>query len=156
MRDMSLDEKTVRFEPAILHDIGDHAAAAYPLEGCGALLGASGHVRLALPLPNRDERAPEIGFAVGPHDYLRVEAEADALGLSLLGFWHSHPDGLALPSATDRARAWAGLVTVIVSVNRGVPDEISAWWLEGREAAFRELPVEDGYALVSTLASARC
>ena len=148
------DTRIVRFEPSILRDLADHAAAAYPLEACGALVGAGGHVRVALPLPNRDARAPEIGFAVGPRDYLRVEAEADAAGLALLGFWHSHPDGLALPSAADRARAWPGLLTVIVAVTGGEPDEISAWQLESGDAPFRELPVEDGLALVSTLGRA--
>jgi proteasome lid subunit RPN8/RPN11 len=154
---MSHDPRTLRFEPAILRDIADHAAAAYPYEGCGALVGTNGHVRLALPLPNRDGRAREIGFVVDPSDYVRVEEEADALGLTLIGFWHSHPDGLALPSATDRAYAWEGLLTVIVAVSSGTPDEISAWRLDGLEAPFTELPIEDGSMLVSTLAeAARC
>jgi len=109
-------------------------------------------VLVALPLENRDARAPEVGFAIDPKDYLRVETAADALGLTLLGFWHSHPDGLALPSASDRARAWAGLLTVIVAVVGGAPDELSAWRLEGPDAPFLELPIEDGTALVSTLA----
>ncbi len=147
---------TVRFEPSILRDIADRAAAAYPYEGCGALVGTNGHVRLALPLANRDARAPEIGFALDPGDYLWAEAEADALGLTLLGFWHSHPDGLALPSAVDRAYAWEGLLTVIVAVGSGVPDEISAWRLDGTEAPFTELPIEDGVAIVSTLEEIRC
>jgi proteasome lid subunit RPN8/RPN11 len=153
------DELTaVRFERSVLFDIAAHAAAAYPREACGALVGAGGSVRLGLPLANHDSRAPEIGFRVDPRDYLRVETSAEELGLALLGFWHSHPDGLALPSASDRANAWPGLLTVIVAVVGGAPDEISAWRLDGENAPFRELPIDDGLALVTTLgaAEARC
>jgi proteasome lid subunit RPN8/RPN11 len=153
---MSARETVARLPPDVLREISRHAAASYPREACGALVGAGEDVRLSLPLANRDARAPEVGFAVDPKDYLSVEAEADSLGLSLLGFWHSHPDGLALPSAADRAYAWEGLLTVIVSVTQGAPEEISAWRLDARDAPFREVPVEDGFALVSSLGDGRC
>jgi proteasome lid subunit RPN8/RPN11 len=149
----------VLIEPAVLRDIADHAAGAYPNEACGALLGARpARVRLGLPLPNREAEAPQVKFHVAPADYLRLEEKADALGLTLLGFWHSHPEGLALPSATDRAYAWEGLLTVIVAVTSGEADEITAWRIRGRDLPFEELPIEDGLALVSTLAplAARC
>lgn len=153
---MSARTPAARLSPDVLLDISRQAAASYPREACGALVGAGEEVRHSVPLPNRDTRAPEVGFAVDPKDYLRVETEAESRGLSLLGFWHSHPDGLALPSAADRAYAWEGLLTVIVSVTRGAPEEISAWRLDGREAPFREVPVEDGFALVSALGGGRC
>ena len=153
---MSAREPVTRLPPDVLRDISLQAAASYPHEACGALVGAGDDIALSFPLPNRDALAPEVGFAVDPKDYLRVEAEAEARGLSLLGFWHSHPDGLALPSATDRAYAWEGLLTVIVSVTHGTPEEISAWRLDGRDAPFREVPVEDGFALVSALGAGRC
>jgi proteasome lid subunit RPN8/RPN11 len=34
----------------------------------------------------------------------------------VLGCFHSHPDGPATPSEPDRARAWPGLIYLIVGV----------------------------------------
>jgi proteasome lid subunit RPN8/RPN11 len=151
---VSLDPFVVRFDPLVLRDIADHAAAAYPNEGCGALLGAaSGEIRLTLPIANRESRAPQVRFEIAPRDYLKLEADADALGLALLGFWHSHPEGLALPSTTDRAHAWEDLFTVIVAVHEGEPDEITAWRVRGPDLPFEELPIEDGTSLVSSLST---
>jgi proteasome lid subunit RPN8/RPN11 len=145
--------ETVRFEPSVLRDVKDHAAASYPHEACGALLGRGGSVSCTLPLPNRAPSAREVRFEVSPRDYLKLESEAERLGLDLLGFWHSHPEGLALPSATDRACAWEGLLTVIVSVEHRVPGEITAWIVPGPDLPFTEVPVEDGHALVTSLAA---
>ena len=82
-------------------------------------------------------------FEVAPRDYLAVEDEADRRGLSLLGFWHSHPDDTAQASKTDRAYAWEGLLTVIVAVPKGFPREIIAWEILGPDAPFTPVPIEE-------------
>jgi proteasome lid subunit RPN8/RPN11 len=121
------------------------AARAYPAEGCGALVGfPTGAVREALPLPNVEASSPRTRFTVSPRDYLAVEERADARGLLLLGFWHSHPDHPARPSATDRAHAWPGLLTVVIAVDRGAPGEMTAWDVPGPEEPFRRLGLEIG------------
>ena len=120
--------ETLRFAPSALAEIRQEAARAYPFEGCGALLGhADGRVLEATALPNVEGERPRTRFSVSPADYLAVEETADARGLRLLGFWHSHPDHPARPSATDRQFAWPGLLTVVVAVADGQPDEITAW-----------------------------
>lgn len=140
---------TVVFETSVLTAIEEAAAAAYPFEGCGALLGDSAgsvrRVRASLHLPNREEGRPRVRFEVSPADYLAVEDEADRRRLSLLGFWHTHPDHPALPSATDRQFAWQGLLTVIVSVPERRPREITAWEITGPDAPFSPVLLsEDG------------
>lgn len=132
----------IRIDRAVLEDIARAAAAAYPYEGCGALLGESGRVLIALPLTNTEKTSPRVRFEVSPTDFLRVEREADARGLSLLGFWHSHPDHPAEPSATDRSYAWVGLLTVIVSVERGCAGDIGAWEIRGPELPFERVAIE--------------
>ena len=130
----------VRLRPEVLDAIRREAARAYPHEGCGALLGAQAfEVSEQLALPNRERESPRVRFTVSPRDYLATEAEADARGLSLLGFWHSHPDHPAKPSATDRAYAWPGLLTLVIAVERGEPGELTAWDVPGPEAPFRRL-----------------
>ncbi len=80
------------------------AEAAAPLEACGVLLGRwespslvrVGGVTRAGNLAGQSDR-----FELHPADWVRAEACAKALGARVLGFWHSHPRTLALPSVHD-------------------------------------------------------
>ena len=40
-----------------------------------------------------------------PLAQMRIEKEAAAKGLKIVGVWHSHPDHPSAPSETDRAQA---------------------------------------------------
>jgi proteasome lid subunit RPN8/RPN11 len=139
------DQAAVRLASAVHEAIRQEAARAYPHEGCGALLGRERDVvSEALPLANEETGSPRTRFLVSPLDYLAVEEQADARGLKLLGFWHSHPDHPARPSATDRQYAWPGLLTVVIAVERGTPAGITAWDVDGPEAPFRERELRIG------------
>ncbi|MGE5346726.1 MAG: Mov34/MPN/PAD-1 family protein [Acidithiobacillales bacterium] len=134
----------ILIEPDVLVDIRAAAAAAYPNEGCGALLGrreAAPFVSATVPLSNSEKGTPRVRFSVSPRDYMSVEREADRRGLELLGFWHSHPDHPARPSATDRAFAWEGLLTLIVSVRQGEAGEVGAFQIAGPDAPFTEIEI---------------
>ena len=134
--------RPVQFSAHALAAMRAEAARAYPNEGCGALLGpADTDVREAIPLPNAETDKPRVRFTVSPADYLAVEDEAEARGLRLVGFWHSHPDHPARPSETDRQYAWEGLLTVVIAVLNGVPGALTAWDLPGNDLPFRERPV---------------
>ena len=130
----------LRIEPEVIEAIRGAASAAYPHEGCGALIGRpDGPVVESIELPNRETGRPRVRFTVSPTDYLAVEETADRRGLALLGFWHSHPDHPARPSETDRRYAWPELLTVIINVASGQPGEITAWQLADHEAEFEEV-----------------
>ena len=60
-------------------------------------------------------------FLIDPLEQLRVEKDARARGLDVLGYYHSHPDHPARPSNYDREHAWPWYSYVIVSVQRGEP-----------------------------------
>jgi len=131
---------TVRLSRAAHEAIRAEAALSYPNEGCGALLGGGpGDVREAMPLANEEATSPRTRFTVAPRDYLVAEEAADARGLALLGFWHSHPDHPARPSATDRQFAWPGLLTLVIAVECGEPQEITAWDVPEVDLPFRRL-----------------
>ena len=133
-----LASAAVHMAPPALQAIRREAARAYPREGCGALLGPEpGHVRETLPLRNSEAERGRTRFTVSPLDYLATEEAAEARGFRLLGFWHSHPDHPARPSPTDREYAWEGLLTVVIAVAEGQPDEITAWDVPGPEQPFR-------------------
>lgn len=119
--------------------IRDHAATAYPLECCGALLGSRADgIEDVLPLDNVAPGDQERRFLLSAADYRRAEAQADAQGCELLGFYHSHPDHPAEPSAFDLAHAWPNLSYLILSVRDGRPGDLRSWRLEADRSRFEE------------------
>jgi proteasome lid subunit RPN8/RPN11 len=134
-------EPVITLAADALAAIRRHGAAGYPLECCGALIGAevgAGERRVseAWALTNAAVSTPERRFTVAPEDYRRAEARALASGAVLLGFYHSHPDAPARPSLEDLAHAWPNLDYVIVSVERGQAGEISCWRLREDRSGF--------------------
>ena len=81
---------------------------------------------------------PERRFLLSAADYRVAEARADATGRALLGFYHSHPDHPAEPSAFDLAHAWPNLSYVILSVRDGVPGDMKSWRLDADRSRFAE------------------
>ena len=99
----------------VLATMRAHAERAWPEECVGAVLsdGAT-----SVPLQNVaiDRRG---SFLVSARESIELERTAEAKGLSVLGFYHSHPDGPAVPSAADVASA-GGRWMFIIQVNGGV------------------------------------
>lgn len=121
----------------VLESISAHAAEAYPHECCGALLGpTAGIVDRTVRLENVTTDARSRRFLVSPDAYRRAEAEADQAGHALIGFYHSHPDHPAEPSAFDLAHAWPSLSYLIASVRGGQVDDIRSWRLRADRGAF--------------------
>ncbi|HSC29342.1 MAG TPA: pyridoxal-phosphate dependent enzyme, partial [Vicinamibacterales bacterium] len=127
----------LRISPAALAEIRAASAAAYPEECCGALLsGARGQADTALPLDNVATAGRRRRFLVGPDAYRRAEREADRSGRMLLGFYHSHPDHPAEPSAFDLEHAWPNLSYVIVPVSAGLAGDARSWRLRADRSRF--------------------
>ena len=120
-----------------------HAAAAYPYECCGALIGRQSDDGLvdvveASPLENVTDEGPRRRFRVSPADYRESEARARALGAELVGFYHSHPDHPAQPSQYDLDHAWPNFSYVIVAVAGGQTGDLRSWRLWPDRSAFEE------------------
>ena len=119
-----------------------HAAADYPHECCGFLVGrADGEtvtVSRTVPAANLRDDSPRNRFEIDPGDLVKTDRMARAAGLGVVGFYHSHPDAPARPSAFDREHAWAGYSYVIVSVAAGLPREMRSWRLREDHAEFDE------------------
>lgn len=112
--------------------IGRLACAAWPEEGCGVLCGRSegGKVHLISVHGCRNVAADRRRrFELEPLDYLAVEREAMASGQEVVGIWHSHPDGVAVPSETDREMAWGGWCYLIAATRRQRVTELRGWRL---------------------------
>ncbi|MDX1396886.1 MAG: M67 family metallopeptidase [Gemmatimonadota bacterium] len=116
------------------------ARSGYPSEVCGILIGEQlpeevvvTEVRQAANL--EVERAADR-YELDPQAFMEADRDARAAGLEIVGFWHSHPDSPAVPSETDRSRAWPGYAYLIVSVSGSVVAAMRAWRFDDGE--FRE------------------
>jgi proteasome lid subunit RPN8/RPN11 len=98
-----------------------HASRCYPEECCGALFGDGCRIESAMALNNAAENKSRH-FAVTAGDYLKATRKADRQGCQLLGFYHSHIDAAAIPSAQDLGSAGDYPLMVIVGVWGGVAD----------------------------------
>ncbi|MFZ6028092.1 MAG: M67 family metallopeptidase [Chloroflexota bacterium] len=127
----------------LLHDLHTHVEAAYPGEGAGFLLGNDGGSRRTVTalvkLENaREEKARSNRFLLTPGDYAFGEDEADRLGLTLLGVFHSHPDCPNVPSEYDRewAMPWFSYIITRVDDCKAVSDR--SWRLLEDRGAYEE------------------
>ena len=80
------------------------ATRAVPREACGLLLGHADHIQTATVAANLHP-TPESHFEIDPAALIAAHRAARSGGPQVLGYWHSHPNGLARPSATDAAQA---------------------------------------------------
>ncbi len=111
---------------------------AYPLEGCGLLIGRpgpepadtgdaadTGVVTRFVPVANEAESSRIYRLDGG--QYARAALQADDDGLDIIGVMHSHTHTVAYPSPTDVAEATKPLVPaswhwVIVTLAWGYPE----------------------------------
>ena len=102
-----VDQAGVVLGDALHKEICDFAALSWPKEVCGLLIAAT-------DTPNLIERVvfarnvaedPLITFEIDPQTLIDAHRTARQKGERVVGCFHSHPNGKALPSTTDRARA---------------------------------------------------
>ena len=103
-----------------------HGEADYPYECCGLLIGhfEDGKKNRQRNFSNfhsaREEEAKRNRFLITPQEFSRGEKKAKQKNLDVVGFYHSHPDHPARPSAFDFEHAWPLRTRyIIVSIIRG-------------------------------------
>lgn len=132
----------IRVSSEIRNTIGEHGAAAYPHECCGALLGDAAPEKIVRRVLRIDNARPAAEahdrFLVRADDYRRAERTAEDAGLELLGFYHSHPDHPARPSPYDLDHALPWFSYVIVAVDGGTPGRMTSWVLAEDRSRFEE------------------
>ena len=109
------------------------AAGAGSLECCGLLLGQRGRVNAAQPAANVHPD-PADHFEIDPAALIAAHRTARVGGPQVLGYYHSHPNGRAEPSTTDRAQASGdGRIWAIVAAGA------VTWWRDA-PGSFEALP----------------
>lgn len=124
------------------------AAAAWPQEACGLLLGRRqpGQVQVDAFAATRNAAAdPRSGYLVPPLELLAADHEARRYGREIVAIWHSHPDAPARPSQRDVAEAWRGYPYGIQAATRAGAGELRFFELApaaGPAAGIREWQIE--------------
>ena len=135
----------MKISEELLRRISAHGETTYPEECCGLLLGLVRQddqvVQEAIDIDNRQDANRRRRFLITPGQYREAERTADRLGMTLLGFYHSHPDHPAAPSAFDTEHALPWFTYVIVSVSKGTAGEATAWQLREDRSRFEQLPL---------------
>lgn len=109
---------------------------AYPLEGCGLLIGRIGGDQVDRFVPIRNESESSRVYRLDGSQYAKAALRADRDGLDIIGVMHSHTHTAAYPSTTDVAEASKPLIPpswhwVIVSLGWGYPELHSFKIIEG-------------------------
>ena len=128
----------------LLDAIRQHGRETYPEECVGALLGRKGEPACVLEVERMENIRTEERqrrYEISPKDYLRVEALASEKSLALLGFYHSHPDHPAAPSAYDREHAFPFFHYLVCAVAQGRLGEVTAWTLSEETGEFEREPI---------------
>lgn len=131
----------IRLSEHVAAPIREAAKTAYPDEACGVLLarpvdGPGDERTIVRAVPVRNACAPDGGrrYRIPANTIRRVERRAERHGLTIVGFYHSHPDRPGEPSARDAELAWPWYTYLIVPVAAGAAGSPRAWRLrEGRD-----------------------
>jgi proteasome lid subunit RPN8/RPN11 len=125
-----------RMSRTVYEAIRAHGEQTYPHECCGALLGravqAGWQIEAAVKAGNTRSDSAHNRYQIAPVELVRIEREARQQGLSIAGFYHSHPDHPAQWSQTDFEEAhWLGCCYIITSVVQGSATMTNSFLLKG-------------------------
>ena len=110
------------------NQICQQVLSAFPAEACGLMTGnADATIAQIWPAPNLLADQPGR-FELDPRCRLQAEKFCRANAQVVIGHWHSHPKGSALPSITDREMAFEPhLVWLIVATDGQVITDARAF-----------------------------
>ncbi len=109
-----------------LHAMIDHARSS-PDEVCGVLVGQRTPLHIVQIAAGQNVHSqPQQHYLIDAATLLYADDLARSTGQAIVGFYHSHPHGAAVPSAHDRRNAWPGYVYIIVAWANSTP-YVCAW-----------------------------
>ena len=137
----------LRITAAVYDEIRAHGEETYPHECCGALLGTftpdGWSIVASVRAGNTRTDSAHNRYNIAPIELVHIEREARARGLSIGGFYHSHPDHPAQWSQTDFAEAhWLGCSYVITAVAQGKATVTNSFFLAGTTEEDKQFDTE--------------
>lgn len=141
--------RPVRIPESLVGEIRRHAREAYPDECCGILFARADPSEPDAPrtvvalerAANEFEGERRRRFVIRPDDLRSAERSVEGTDRNVAGFYHSHPDHPARPSAFDQDHAWPWYTYVVVGVTATDTPAIGAFELGESDGTFREVPL---------------
>lgn len=126
----------LRMSQSVYDAIRAHGEETYPYECCGALLARSTphgwSIEASIKAGNTRTDSAHNLYQISPLELVKIERESSRQGLSIAGFYHSHPDHPAQWSQTDLLEAhWLGCSYVITAVTQGKAATTNSFRLAG-------------------------
>jgi proteasome lid subunit RPN8/RPN11 len=142
----------VRLSNTLQQTIFRQMEASFPNEGGGFLLGHTADgvtvITDVIAVPNVFETEEQYHrYAMTPQNWADMEDQADARGLTLVGYYHSHPDSPAIPSEYDRVYALPHFIYIITSVMSAQAVDMTVWLLRDDRSQFDALELRVEQAL---------
>ena len=125
-----------------------HGELTYPYECGGMLIGRFDEdgkrtVIETFPLENSSTEDQKNRVLILPKDVLRAERYARSKKLDVIGYYHSHPEDVAVPSQYDLDHALPVWSYIIVSVIAGKAADLRSWVMENDRSKFNEEEISD-------------
>ncbi len=153
----------LRIQYADYEALRAHGEETYPNECCGVLLGKSNPDGNSATAGNTVHQIVRAGntrtdsahnrYNIAPQELVKIQRQARAISLDIVGFYHSHPDHPAQWSPTDFAEAhWIGCSYVITAVERGKSAITNSFLLTGTtedDKKFEDEPIEIAVAAIT-------
>jgi proteasome lid subunit RPN8/RPN11 len=137
----------LQIDATLLKVMVDAAEADFPAEACGLVVGRGKgqliRVTRIVPAANL-VAATGDRFELDPQARLNIERELRESGTKdrIIGHYHSHTDGTADPSGTDRAMAFEPeLAWIIIGVLDGQAIQTLAHRMDEKRGNFRPVPI---------------
>jgi len=90
---------------AQLDEMTAHCLSALPYEGCGLIIGDNSEMKVHRVVPTPNVANSARLYSVDPLAHLKIDRQAEAEGLAVMGVFHSHTHTDPYPSPTDVAQA---------------------------------------------------
>ena len=134
----------LKIPASFLKEIYTLGEKSYPEEGVGFLFGTdidgkTREVKVIYPVKNaREKEARRNRYDVAPQDIIEADEKAEAMGLSIIGVFHSHPDHPDKPSEFDLKWANTFFSYIVTSVKNGKALASRSWQLKEDRSEFVE------------------
>ncbi len=145
--------------PDAVKAISEHAREDYPAECCGIVTGSTSMQQVQRCRNLQDElraqdpvahpRTSRQAYAIDRRDMERIVKEAEAVGDTVIAFYHSHIDCGAYFSAMDREvqtvfgePEFPDALQVVVAVYEGQVRDIKGFLWHSEKQDFLDVPVD--------------
>jgi proteasome lid subunit RPN8/RPN11 len=123
-----------------LETVKRHAERELRQECCGLLAGRDGVITDAFAATNA---APDTAknYEIAPEELFRLMREIRSAGMTLMGIYHSHPNGNNVPSPRDIERAYYPDAVYFILSPRA-PESVRAFSIRDGQATELKIIVE--------------